>query len=250
MKWKGQTCLFFEDYDHRTRKGRISGVRFSSTGPQGDVFPVLEEPWHLSFPFVFEHEGDLWMIPESSQNRTVSIYRALDFPTCWVKQADLLTDIEASDSVVVSSRGLLWMFTTIPSSHGMHSDALCLFYSRSPLGPWSAHEANPVLVDRGAARSAGPMRVHDGVIWRPVQDCARRYGAAIGLAEITRLDQIGFEQRIHQVIRPGRHWPGWRLHTLSRAGSLECIDGAALKWRWGAQWRDMRRRHDDASPTR
>src|ERR1700682_1267849 len=71
----GKTCLFFEDFDHRAGKGRISAINFGRSGPIGKVFPVLEQPWHLSFPFIFENGDSLWMLPESSQNRTVSLYR-------------------------------------------------------------------------------------------------------------------------------------------------------------------------------
>ena len=53
----------------------------------------------------------------------------------------------------------------------------------------------------------------------------------MGLAEVTRLDEDHFEQKVRAVIRPDRHWPGWRFHTLSRAGSLECIDGSAVAFR-------------------
>ena len=69
------------------------------------------------------------------------------------------------------------------------------------------------------------------MLWRAVQDCERRYGASVGLAEVTRLDEDHFEQKVRAVIRPDWHWPGWRFHTLSRAGSLECIDGSAVAFR-------------------
>ena len=52
-------------------------------------------------------------------------------------------------------------------------------------------------------------------------------GVSIGLAEITRLDHDGFEQKVHAVLRAPADWPGRRLHTLNRASRLECIDGAA-----------------------
>jgi hypothetical protein len=229
--WGDRTFLFFEDFDHRIGKGRISAINFGSSGPTGKVFPVLEQPWHLSFPFIFENGGSLWMLPESSQNRTVSLYRADSFPSRWVKEIDLLTGIEASDSVIVPIDGVLWMFTTIPGSDSRRSDALCLFYSRSLFGPWLPHAGNPVLIDGKSARSAGPTSVRNGVLCRPIQDCEHRYGAGLGLAEITRLDSSGFEQKVRTVIRPGRHWPGWRFHTLSRAGLLECIDGSAIALR-------------------
>ena len=122
----GKTWLFFEDFDHRIGKGRISAVAFGPRGPEGDVFPVLEQPWHLSFPFVFEHEGELWMLPESSNNRTVSLYRAENFPTRWVKETDLLVGVEASDSTIVSFEGRLWMFTTVQHDDPSRSNKLLL----------------------------------------------------------------------------------------------------------------------------
>ena len=52
--------------------------------------PVLEEPWHLSYPFLIEWGGDIWMIPESSTNRDIAIYRAVDFPLKWERHAVLV----------------------------------------------------------------------------------------------------------------------------------------------------------------
>jgi hypothetical protein len=84
-----------------------------------------------------------------------------------------------------------------------------------------------VLVDQASARPAGAMTVRDGKLWRPVQDCSFGYGTGIGLAEVTRLDHEGFEQKVHAILRADPSWPGRRFHTLNRAGRLECIDGAA-----------------------
>src|SRR5690242_13348953 len=50
MVWKGKAGIFFEDFDHRIGKGRISAIAIGPRGPEGDVLPVLERPWHLSFP--------------------------------------------------------------------------------------------------------------------------------------------------------------------------------------------------------
>ena len=94
-------------------------------------------------------------------------------------------------------------------------------------GPWRPHAGNPVLVDQAAARPAGAIVARHGKLWRPVQDCAGGYGTGIGFAEITRLDHDGFAQQVHGVLRADPAWPGRRLHTLNRAGRLECIDGSA-----------------------
>ena len=59
--------IFVEDL-FSDNKGRISAIRL---GDQGYEFlgVVLEESFHLSFPFIFDHDGDIYMIPETHQSR-------------------------------------------------------------------------------------------------------------------------------------------------------------------------------------
>ena len=221
-----KTILFVEDFDHHRQKGVISALEFYAQGPAGFLPGVLEEPWHLSYPFVIEWEGEVWMIPESWANREVALYRADPFPSRWKREAVLLRDVLAVDSTIVRNEGLYWLFTTVETSAPASSD-LYLFSASTILGPWRAHENNPVLSDRRSARSAGKIVERGGRLWRPVQDCSRRYGAAVGLAEITCLNHRQYEQRVRSVLAPCREWPGRRLHTLSQAGGFEFIDGSA-----------------------
>lgn len=223
---QGQTCVFVEDLDHRTQKGVISMVPFGADGPTGPARVVLEEPWHLSYPFVFARDGEIWMLPESCATGKVTLYRAERFPDRWVPAADLVTGVTASDATIVEHDGRLWMFaaTTHP---GSWSDTLSIFHAPRLLGPWQPLAANPVMIDQGAARPAGAFVRRNGTLWRPVQDCTAGYGTGIGLAEVTRLDTEGYAQTVHAMLRPPADWPGRRLHTLNRAGNLEFIDGAA-----------------------
>jgi hypothetical protein len=226
MVWQGATYVFVEDFDHRQGKGIISVVPFDSGGPSAGPLPVLEEPWHLSYPFVFEDGNNIWMIPESCESRQISLYRAANFPTGWVKEATLLKDISAGDTTIVRHLGRLWMFTTILNA-GRSTDSLSIFTADRLFGPWLPHPRNPVLLDAAAARSGGNIILRNGKLWRPVQDCRGRYGGALGLAEITRLDDTDYHQIVRKVLHPGAEWPGRRLHTLNRSGRLECIDGSA-----------------------
>ena len=107
------------------------------------------------------------------------------------------------------------------------SDALHLWSALDFRGPWTAHPKNPVLIDIASARPAGRLIEQDGSLFRPVQDCRRGYGAALGLARVVRLDDDGFEQTVDTVLRAGREWPGRRLHSLTSAGGLAFIDGSA-----------------------
>ncbi len=226
--WKGETWVFAEDFEHRTQKGIISAVPFGENGPTGSARPVLEMPWHLSYPFIIADGGEIWMIPESSTDRTVRLYRADPFPDRWVEEAILLDSVEASDATVVRHEGRYWMFAVTRDDAGAPSDTLSLFMADKLIGPWRPHPANPVLIDASAARPAGNMVYRDGRLWRPVQDCRNGYGRALGLAEVTHLDDERFSQTVHTILRPGADWPGRRIHTLNRAGTLECIDGSSL----------------------
>ena len=93
---QGRDYLFFEDLDHKTQKGIISMVAFDEAGRPGPAVPVLEEPWHLSYPFLIERGRELFMIPESSANRDIALYRAVEFPLKWQRHAVLVEGVEAA----------------------------------------------------------------------------------------------------------------------------------------------------------
>ncbi|KRB23402.1 MULTISPECIES: hypothetical protein [Mesorhizobium] len=229
---QGQVTLFVEDYIHRLGKAIISAVPFGPSGPIGRPEPVLDLPYHLSYPFVFERDGEVWMVPESCANRTVDLYRATAFPGGWVKEATLLSDIVASDATLVEHGGRWWLFATVRDGGGAFSDALHLWSAPDFRGPWAPHPRNPVLVDIASARPAGRMVKRGNDLLRPVQDCRRSYGAALGIARVAHLDVNGMEQVVETILTPGALWNGRKLHTLNEAGGLEFIDGSAIAPRW------------------
>ncbi len=222
-----ETYLFVEDFDHRTGKAVISVVAWGEDGPEGLPTPVLTHEVHLSYPFVLEHGGEVWMIPETSGARTVELYRAVRFPWKWELHSLLLDDVEASDTTVFVHEGRWWMMATVGFG-GSLSDSLCLWSAPDLTGPWTAHAHNPVLVDIASARPAGRVERRGGRLLRPVQDCRTGYGAALGVAEIRQLDEAGFRQEIVHRHTVGSNWPGTRLHTLNIGGTLETIDGSRL----------------------
>lgn len=227
----GTTHLFVEDFDHRLGRGVISVVEFDRDGPRGTPWPVLEHKAHLSYPFVLQDAGQLWMIPETSGARTVELYRATRFPAGWTVEEVLLEGMEVSDATPFRHGGRWWLSATVRDG-GSYSDALHLWSADRLQGPWSPHARNPVLVDIAAARPAGRVVSRDGRLIRPVQDGRRGYGAALALAEVTRLDDDAYAQRVLSTVGPGPGWPGHRLHTLNRAGWLEVIDGSAFSPRY------------------
>lgn len=223
----GRTYLFVEDYEHRLGKGVISVVERDANGFVGTPRPVLRHEVHLSYPLVLAHDGEIWMIPETSQARTVELYRATRFPDEWTRESILIDGAEISDATPFEHGGRWWLTATVGHG-GSLSDSLHLWSAPDLRGPWHPHRANPVLVDIASARPAGHVVEHEGRLLRPVQDCRNGYGAALAVAEITRLDDDAFEQRVVAQHAPGGSWPGRRLHTLNATADLEVVDGSGM----------------------
>ena len=238
--WKGRTFLFVEEYEHARGKGVISTVEIGPQGPLGAPEVVLEQPGHLSYPNVFEADGETWMIPESGSAGTIDLFRSTAFPGGWRREATLVSGVCANDATLFQRDGKWWMFATVRDGEGSYSDSLWLWTAPDFRGPWTAHALNPVMIDAASARPAGRMFAQDGALWRPVQDCRRGYGAALALARVDRLDAGGFSQTIAAVLRPGAGWPGRRVHTYNEAGGFEFIDGSAFAPRWGVLRGPMR----------
>jgi len=229
IKWQGRTFVFFEDLDHRVGKGTISAIEFNDAGPVGKVVPVLEEPWHLSYPFLIEDDGALWMIPESSLHGDVALYKCVRFPDKWERHTTLLAGLELADATITRHNGLYYLFGAWRDGTGGYSDSLAIYYADRLLGPWAPHASNPILIDRASTRPAGHFVTIDDKLWRPIQNCADGYGAALALAEIVELSPTTFRQIVRHSIAPGPAWPGRKLHTLNRCGRLEVIDGSRVQ---------------------
>ena len=65
-------------------QGSIGVARSTDAGLRWEhLGTALEEPWHLSYPFVYSWNGSVYMVPESSSQGVLNLYRATDFPLHW-----------------------------------------------------------------------------------------------------------------------------------------------------------------------
>jgi hypothetical protein len=222
---EGKTWLFFESLRFRERWGVISCSELGPDGKPGEPIEVLRRPYHLSYPFVFEHEAQVYMIPETRQNRTIELYRATSFPEQWALDAVLLSNICAVDATLARIGGKFWLFAGI--SNGMHSnsDELGVFFADALTGPWTPHPSNPVVSDVRRSRPAGALFYDRERLIRPSQDCSRAYGYALVFSEIVVLTETEYEERPIARIDPGWTKGNRGTHTYSRSERFEAIDG-------------------------
>jgi hypothetical protein len=222
----GETCLFVEDMPYSTGRGVISVATLGPDGRFGTPRPVLEEPFHLSFPQVFSRQNEIFMLVEGAAGGEFVLYRAERFPDLWRRDTVLLRH-GLGDPVLLEDAGRLWLFATENRHGGNYSDTMAVFSAPDIRGPFTPHRLNPALIDRFGARPGGAFVTDGRRRFLPVQDGSRRYGGGLGLAELTELSDARVSFAPPRPIATAGRIPGTGIHTLNRAGRVEAIDWAA-----------------------
>jgi hypothetical protein len=235
--------LFAEYYDYRTRHGIIEHFRLDKTGQILDRGPCLKEPWHLSYPLVFEGEGSVWMLPEAHRSGQLTLYRMGQDPSDWVATQTLALDVVPVDASPIYYAGRWWLFYAPATNKASKLGHLHVAWADRLAGPWTPHPANPVRIDPSSARPGGtPMLIGDRLML-PVQDCTQTYGGAIRPLWITRLDETVFEAEKGDAFAiPKAATPFLDgMHTLSACGDATFIDVKRIDTSARGLWLDFKR---------
>jgi len=225
--------MFFEVYNWRANKGEIA-VASSDCGDRWRYRGiVLAEDFHLSYPYVFEHDGEWWMVPETVQAREVRLYRARSFPHGWTHVATLLEGDELLDSSLFRHGGRWWLLAAARTRRD--DDTLRLYHAARLDGPWREHPQSPVVAgDPARARPAGRVLVADDRLVRFAQDCSRAYGEAVRAFEIIELTAGRYAERPLQdraFLGPGgSSWNAGGMHHVDvqpapDGGFVAAVDG-------------------------
>ena len=227
--------VFLEEILYATGKGRISCMEISATGQWEKPRPVLEREHHLSYPFLFEFEERLFMLPESSKARVIEVYECKEFPMRWELSKTLMSDVVALDSTLHYDGDRWWLLCNmVETSGGSGCDELFIFHSDSPLSDrWTPHPHNPVVSDATRARPGGQLFTREGQLYRPSQNCTPIYGYGFGLNAVDTLDDTEFEERLVHSAAP--NWDARILgtHTFNFHGGMTVADALLRRRRWG-----------------
>ncbi|MCB2010606.1 MAG: hypothetical protein KDF64_08405 [Geminicoccaceae bacterium] len=222
----GRAWIFAEAYDHADRKGFLVAGEVETLAAGGSATTVLECPHHLSYPQVFRHDGQWWMLPEATASGRVTLYRTDSLPDGWSEHGAILPDFAGADPTLFHDRdhSRWWLFAT---SHAEQDEtSLHLFHASGPEGPWHPHAGNPVKTDIGSARPAGPLFHVDGALIRPAQDCSERYGGAVVFNRVLALTPEVFVEETIARLDPDPDGPyPHGLHSLTPFGDGLLIDG-------------------------
>ena len=150
---------------------------------------VLEGNHHISFPFVFHYDGEIFMCPEESALENIRLLEIGSNPLKVVEKSSILK-IRAVDCVIFFKDGLWWLLCTTKAekTRGYHN-YLDAFYSDNPLSAdWKPHTKNPIVLDSRKARNGGLFH-KDGSTYRVAQEQGfGEYGRSFGVYEILKIN--------------------------------------------------------------
>lgn len=228
----GEHFVFFEDYDYRTRNGVIGAGKLDSGGFEY-LGTALETDCHLSYPYLFRHDGALYMMPETVQNKRIEIWRCEEFPLRWRLHATALEGSLPADSILFERDGAWWLFTNISTdSYGDHCSDLFIYRADGPaLRKLEPHRLNPVVVDSATGRNGGRIFERAGKLYRVSQNNSfATYGYGVNLMEIESLSLDDYRERLVRKITPD-FAPGLiGCHHMDAVNSRWVLDA---RKRWG-----------------
>jgi hypothetical protein len=144
-----------------------------------------------------------------------------------------MAGVYAVDATLVDVNGSWWMFANMTVEGAVNTDELHIFQAPSPFGPWRAHRRNPVKSDGRCARPAGKLFYWNGDLYRPSQDCSGRYGSAVVINQVVRLNECEYREMAVSRIEP--KWAPHLLatHTLNSAPGMTVADVLVRRPRYG-----------------
>ena len=141
---------------------------------------VFNENYHMSFPYVFYYKNKLYMLPESSADKNVKLYKNLGDPYNWELIKILKTNCVFADTNFIEKKGVFYWFT-----YDLKICKTRVFYSESIEGEWKEHPSSPTCLNR----NAGAIIKKNNKIFRPIQISEEAYGEGVELIEISTLNK-------------------------------------------------------------
>ena len=217
----GKHYLFCEQYEEQLNRAGIGYFVFEDGIPRNKGI-VIRRPYHMSYPCVFSHQGEIYMIPETGANRTIELYRAVEFPDKWELDTVLLSNVQYADSTVYEKEDEKYLLTYTSSDGKWHLDVFLLDMEKKRL-----QKLHRKSYDTNIARPAGFLYETEEGLLRPAQDCSRKYGEALIMYQVSPFTDRCYEEAAVSTISADQcRFPEkvQRIHTINQDSRYEVVD--------------------------
>ncbi len=215
---KGDTLyLFYEEQRRYPEKGVLKMTSTKDLRTWTEPIVILDEPFHLSYPNVFEYDGKIYMMPETGHNQDIRLYEmSPDMASCrYVKT--LLSGENFTDSCIFRHDGVNYLFTAVKD--GLDYEAR-IYIGDDNLDNWQFHPASPISTDNRDARCGGSIISAEGSNYRIAQDCSGIYGGGLSAKLIDTLSPTEYVEKTARTLLPNPAYPhgGHQYSTVTFKG--------------------------------
>ena len=182
--------------------------------------PVIIEPFHLSYPHLFEMNGKVYMIPESNESGSLYLYCATSFPEKWERIRTLRSNVRFVDTSLFETNGKLMAITYQVNDNEEY--ALLLLDID--------HPENDKVIDIDNIeyrRPGGRMDASHHI--RVAQDCDGEYGKGLVFYHYQVDDDGNYTEKEISRLYPNQIILNSKMyltgmHTYNRSNNYEVID--------------------------
>lgn len=241
FKYENKYFLFCEAYMRKINKGVIRVFKINDDLSLEDLGNVIEQEYHMSYPHVFNTKNGIYMIPETSGNRTIELYKCIEFPLKWKLEKILVKDIYAVDSNYFSYANKSFLVTYIYENEKTYLE----IYSVDER--WNMRLLQKKEYKENTGRGAGNFIINKDSIIRPTQNQKNKYGESIYLKKCT-IDQedvyneeVVSEICIDKICIDGKN-EYKRIHTYNTIDNIEVVDVRSETIDLFLVWKKIKRR--------
>jgi hypothetical protein len=223
----GKYHALVEDVNVKENYGRISLMEIDEKTLKPRFIKILlDTNSHLSYPFLYKENNKLYIFPEAGLSGKLSCYE-YDQDREILNPLQVIMDYPIVDPTIIKYNNKYWLFGTLKGKESFNK--LYIFFSDSLLGPYKAHQQNPVKNSYNGTRPAGNFIKIGNTLYRPAQNCETEYGESITINKVNILDEENFSEEIHMVITIDEKSKTAHnihtIHTINAEGNLIAIDG-------------------------
>lgn len=236
----GKRYIFMEVYDRFLNKGFIGVSEVDDKGTTiGRPVKIIEEPFHMSFPYIFEYKGNVYMVPETHQAKQIRIYKMGKNVYDWELFYAYDTEEELSDTIVLVKNEVVWLLNTDKDKSNPYRTRMHLFKINNLLDKSELIEI-PLTRSQGSNedyfynnRNGGRILKEGNKIYRVIQESEYLwYGKDTIIREIAECGDNGYAEsadltkievsKLPISIRRKHEMLG--VHTYGYSDMLEVID--------------------------
>ena len=220
FEYNSETYVFAELYDYIACKGTLGYCKLEkSKKPKWKK--IISEPYHMSYPYIYEMNGEIYILPESGASNCLYTYKATHFPDKWEKCDIIRENVVYGDTSLFEYQNHTFALSYDVSDNERYR---LMLLNLSDKNLDSKIEGNP-SIQRPAGR---PFYIENRLL-RPAQICENDYGEGLIFYEIYFDKEGNYKENAISRIMPNELTYSKNIilngmHTYNATRNYEVID--------------------------